>query len=83
MEDAVTPLPIPERTPPVTTTILRSAFNVVVTKSANFGGMLFSFVFGREGGGAAAAATGVENVKADGRMHSRESIMAKEHNIVL
>jgi hypothetical protein len=75
MEDAVTPLPIPDRTPPVTTTILRSAFNVEATNSANFGGRLLSFVLGRVCDAAAAAE--VVNEQADGRMHSKESMMTK------
>ena len=38
MEEAVTPLPMPERTPPVTTTILRSEARVFVTRVSRLGG---------------------------------------------
>jgi len=40
MEDAVTPLPMPERTPPVTTTIFLSEFNVSFTRVSSAGGRL-------------------------------------------
>ena len=51
MDEAVTPFPMPERTPPVTTTILRSEANVEATSSESLGGRLFSLVLsliGRE-----------------------------------
>lgn len=38
MEEAVTPLPIPESTPPVTMMILRSASRVSVTSDSRVGG---------------------------------------------
>ena len=38
MEDAVTPLPIPERTPPVTTNIFRLDWMVSWTRSRRDGG---------------------------------------------
>lgn len=47
MEEAVTPLPIPERTPPVTTTILRSALRVSVRRWDSLGGRLSSLSDGR------------------------------------
>lgn len=43
----MTPFPMPERTPPVTTTILRSALRVEVSRSASLGGRLCSLVFVR------------------------------------
>ena len=36
----MTPLPIPDRTPPVTTTILRSALSVSATSVSSVGGRL-------------------------------------------
>ena len=43
----MTPLPIPERTPPVTTTILRSALSASVKRWASLGGRLLSWDDGR------------------------------------
>lgn len=40
----MTPLPMPERTPPVTTTILRSEASVEATRSESLGGRPFRFV---------------------------------------
>ena len=40
MDDAVTPFPIPESTPPVTTTILRSESRVSATRDSSMGGRL-------------------------------------------
>ena len=50
MDEAVTPLPIPERTPPVTTTILRSSDSVLLNKSASLGGRLCSFELVKDDG---------------------------------
>jgi hypothetical protein len=76
IDDAVTPFPIPDNTPPVTTTILRSESSASSTRASRAGGRLLprrGQLLLPRGGGAKKEHTG------PGEMNARQQ---KDHRLI-